>query len=127
MVRKRRGEGKTISVPTIRRVTDIGLAVFNKKVTASDRYFARRLLSFSIVSKDEDITRILSTVQKGIKPNDKELAGLEDKWNILKREDELFSGIGLMDKQKQIDQATKPLPTSYEKEQLNKLRYADWC
>jgi len=92
-----------------------------KKVTASDRYFARRLLSFSIVSKDEDITRILSTVQKGIKPNDKELAGLEDKWNILKREDELFSGIGLTDKQKQIDQATKPLPTSYEKEQLNKL------
>ncbi|MBO1298830.1 MULTISPECIES: D-alanyl-lipoteichoic acid biosynthesis protein DltD [unclassified Enterococcus] len=92
-----------------------------KKVTPTDRYLARRLLSFSIVSDDEEIARILNTVKKGLTPGDKELAELEDKWNILKREDELFSGIGLTDKQNRINQATKPLPASYEKEQLAKL------
>lgn len=85
-----------------------------KKITPADRHLARRLLSFSKVTADQHLTIVLKKIKAGIMPTEKERTQLNDQWNILKREDELFSGIGLRDKQKQISQAMEALPPKYQ-------------
>src|SRR5699024_3947117 len=85
------------------------------KITPADRYLARRLLQFSIVKKDEKLTEMLQMIKKGQLPSVEKRNQLRLKWNILKREDEMFSNIGLKSKQVKIDQAMKPLPENSQK------------
>ena len=67
-----------------------------KKVTSADRYLARRLLTDS-------------------------LDQLHSQWNMLKREDEIFSDIGLKDRQQKIDHESKQLPDHYQETELSIL------
>lgn len=92
-----------------------------KKITPADRYLARRLLHFSIVKKDEKLTEMLQMIKKGQLPSVEKRNQLRLNWNILKREDEMFSDIGLKSKQDKIDQAMKPLPATYQEKQLVNL------
>lgn len=92
-----------------------------KKITPADRYLARRLLHFSIVKKDEKLTEMLQMIKKGQLPSAEKRNQLRLNWNILKREDEMFSDIGLKSKQDKIDQAMKPLPATYQVKQLVSL------
>ncbi|MEY8446308.1 D-alanyl-lipoteichoic acid biosynthesis protein DltD [Enterococcus ratti] len=89
-----------------------------KKITPADRYLAKRLLTFSIVKKDERLTEMLNMIKSGRLPSEKKRSELSNKWNILKREDEVFSAIGLRSKQKEIDEATKSLPSDYQEKIL---------
>lgn len=70
-----------------------------KKVTPADRYLARRLLTFSKVKENDTLTAILQTIKKGKLPLPESLNQLRSQWNMLKREDEVFSNIGLKDRQ----------------------------
>lgn len=92
-----------------------------KKITPADRYLARRLLHFSIVKKDEKLTEMLQMIKKGQLPSVEKRNQLRLDWNILKREDEMFSNIGLKSKQDKIDQAMKPLPANYQEKVLANL------
>ncbi|EMF0149515.1 D-alanyl-lipoteichoic acid biosynthesis protein DltD [Enterococcus hirae] len=92
-----------------------------KKITPADRYLARRLLHFSIVKKDEKLTEMLQMIKKGQLPSVEKRNQLRLNWNILKREDEMFSNIGLKSKQDKIDQAMKPLPANYQEKVLANL------
>lgn len=92
-----------------------------KKVTPADRYLARRLLSFSKVKQDEALTEVLKTIKAGQLPAPDKINQFGSKWNLLKREDEVFSNIGLKDKQAKIDHEAKALPTQYQEKHLANL------
>lgn len=97
-----------------------------KKITPADRYLARRLLHFSIVKKDEKLTEMLQMIKKGQLPSVEKRNQLRLNWNILKREDEMFSNIGLKSKQDKIDQAMKPLPANYQEKSSGKPSGKYW-
>lgn len=92
-----------------------------KKTTPTDRYLARRLLHFSKVKEDEALTEVLKTIKAGELPAADKIDQFQNKWNLLKREDELFSNIGLSNQQAKIDHETKPLPNSYQEDSLANL------
>ncbi|MFB8595992.1 D-alanyl-lipoteichoic acid biosynthesis protein DltD [Enterococcus faecium] len=92
-----------------------------KKVTPADRYLARRLLTFSKVKENDTLTAILQTIKKGKLPLPESLNQLRSQWNMLKREDEVFSNIGLKDRQQKIDHESKRLPKQYQETELSIL------
>lgn len=92
-----------------------------KKITSADRYLARRLLKFAIVKKDEKLTEMLQKIKAGQLPSRDQRDELRNKWNLLKREDGLFSSIGLKSKQPAIEHATKSLPNNYQEKVLVSL------
>lgn len=92
-----------------------------KKVTPTDRYFARRLLHFSKVKENERLTDVLKTIKAGQLPTSDKIDQFQNKWNLLKKEDELFSNIGLNNQQTKIDYETKALPDSYQAASLANL------
>ena len=75
------------------------MVVLIEKVTSADRYLARRLLTFSKVKENDTLTEILQTIKEGKLPLPESLDQLHSQWNMLKREDEIFSDIGLKDRQ----------------------------
>ena len=92
-----------------------------KKVTSADRYLARRLLTFSKVKENDTLTGILQTIKEGKLPLPDSLDQLHSQWNMLKREDEIFSDIGLKDRQQKIDHESKQLPDHYQETELSIL------
>ena len=92
-----------------------------KKVTPTDQYFASRLLHFSKVKENERLTDVLKTIKAGQLPASDKIDQFQNKWNLLKREDELFSNIGLNNQQTKIDHETKALPDSYQEASLVNL------
>ncbi|HFR3106056.1 TPA: D-alanyl-lipoteichoic acid biosynthesis protein DltD [Enterococcus faecium] len=92
-----------------------------KKVTSADRYLARRLLTFSKVKENDTLTGILQTIKEGKLPLPESLDQLHSQWNMLKREDEIFSDIGLKDRQQKIDHESKRLPDHYQETELSIL------
>ncbi|EGP5187570.1 TPA: D-alanyl-lipoteichoic acid biosynthesis protein DltD [Enterococcus faecium] len=92
-----------------------------KKVTSADRYLARRLLTFSKVKENDTLTGILQTIKEGKLPLPDSLDQLHSQWNMLKREDEIFSDIGLKDCQQKIDHESKQLPDHYQETELSIL------
>ncbi|MDT2753413.1 D-alanyl-lipoteichoic acid biosynthesis protein DltD [Enterococcus pseudoavium] len=92
-----------------------------KKVQASDQYFAQRLAHYGVVRKDERLERMLNAVMDGKLPDQTDLTFSKLKLNMLAREDELFSTIGMISKQAAIDHAVKELPDQYDQHELNRL------
>ncbi|AXG38919.1 D-alanyl-lipoteichoic acid biosynthesis protein DltD [Enterococcus gilvus] len=92
-----------------------------KKVDESDKYLAQRLTHYGVVRKDERLDRMLDAVMKGKLPNKTDIAFSKLKYNMLEREDQLFSTIGMISKQDQIDKNTKRLPDEYDAHELNTL------
>lgn len=92
-----------------------------KKVQASDQYFAQRLAHYGVVRKDERLERMLNAVMDGKLPDQTDLTFSKLKLNMLAREDELFSTIGMISKQAVIDHAAKELPDQYDQHELNRL------
>lgn len=92
-----------------------------KKVQASDQYFAQRLAHYGVVRKDERLERMLNAVMDGKLPDQTDLTFSKLKLNMLAREDELFSTIGMISKQAAIDHAAKELPDQYDQHELNRL------
>lgn len=92
-----------------------------KKVTEEDRYLAQRLLAYDKVHHDADLETMLAVIAKGEAPSSgqQDLAKLHI--NLLNREDELFSEIGLVSKQKSIDKAAAQLPRDYDPLSLDEL------
>lgn len=92
-----------------------------KKVQASDRYLAQRLTDYGVVRKDERLDRMLAAVKDGQLPDKTDVMFSRLKLNMLEREDQLFSTIGMVSKQEAIDKNVKALPTEYKHSELNSL------
>lgn len=92
-----------------------------RKVQASDKYLAQRLTHYGVVRKDERLDRMLAAVMDGKLPDKTDLVFSKLKLNMLEREDELFSTIGMVSKQDMIDKNTKALPEKYDHTELNTL------
>lgn len=92
-----------------------------KKVQASDQYLAKRLTHYGVVRKDERLERMLDAVMDGKLPNKNDVTFSKLKLNMLEREDELFSTIGMISKQNEIDKNVTALPKKYEDSELNTL------
>ncbi len=60
--------------------------------------------------ENDTLTGILQTIKEGKLPLPDSLDQLHSQWNMLKREDEIFSDIGLKDRQQKIDHESKQLP-----------------
>ncbi|MGO2891246.1 D-alanyl-lipoteichoic acid biosynthesis protein DltD [Enterococcus devriesei] len=92
-----------------------------KKVQTSDRYLAQRLTDYGVVRKDERLDRMLAAVKAGKLPDKTDVMFSRLKLNMLEREDELFSTIGMVSKQEAIDKNVKALPTEYKHNELSSL------
>lgn len=87
----------------------------------NDEYVAKRLLSFSSVKKDKRLKAAVKEIQEG-----ESLTTLEEKqfafqYQLLSKEDLLFSKIGVISKQHKINHAEKRLPKSYLMHDLENL------
>lgn len=92
-----------------------------KKVQASDQYLAQRLTHYGVVKKDERLERMLDAVMDGQLPDKTDITFSKLKLNMLEREDELFSTIGMISKQDAIDKNVSALPENYDQHELNTL------
>lgn len=92
-----------------------------KKVQASDKYLAQRLTHYGVVRKDERLERMLDAVRDGKLPDQTDVTFSKLKLNMLEREDELFSTIGMLSKQAEIDKSVKALPENYNPDELDTL------
>ncbi|MEG0256064.1 D-alanyl-lipoteichoic acid biosynthesis protein DltD [Vagococcus sp.] len=89
----------------------------------NDQYLAKRLLRFSSVRTDTELKILTQQIKSG-----GELTQLDRKraaynFNILSKEDQLFSKIGITSKSEKISSKTKQLPDNYSFTELDKLAY----
>jgi D-alanine transfer protein len=89
-----------------------------KEITSADRYLAKRLLEFPKANTNTLLKPVLETIEKGTVPSKDSLKLQKLQWNMLKREDEIFSTIGLDDKQEVIDTSVDLLPKEYQEQKL---------
>lgn len=92
-----------------------------QKIQPSDRYLAERLQRFKKIQGDDFLMRVLKKLDQGELPNEMDQQIMKLKRNALSREDELFSKIGLLSKQGEIDKAAKELPGTYDVNELDGL------
>ncbi|EPH99523.1 DltD protein [Enterococcus faecalis 13-SD-W-01] len=92
-----------------------------KKITSADRYFVKRLLDYPKINTNISLKTILENIEKGLTPSAESLSYQKLQWNMLKREDEIFSNIGIENKQKIIDQSVDLLPNEYQEKTLIQL------
>lgn len=89
------------------------------KVSETDKYLAKRLLAYGKVNHDETLKLMLREIAKGKVPTTKQVDVAKFHINMLNREDELFSEIGLLSKNSQIAQQAKKLPAAYNEQKLD--------
>ncbi|MCD1023778.1 D-alanyl-lipoteichoic acid biosynthesis protein DltD [Enterococcus sp. SMC-9] len=89
------------------------------KVSETDKYLAKRLLAYGKVNHDETLKLLLREIAKGKVPTTKQVDVAKFHINMLNREDELFSEIGLLSKNSQIEQQAKKLPAAYNEQKLD--------
>lgn len=91
----------------------------------NDQYLAQRMLHFSSVRADTELKAMMKKIKSG-----EELSSLDKKratynYEILTKEDKLFSKIGITSKSEKIDKKTKELPSVYSFNELDKQAYED--
>lgn len=92
-----------------------------EEIDESDKYLANRLLDFSKVREDKLLVQALKNIENGQQPKKSDKQSIRLKLSMLSREDDLFSKIGMINKQKAIDKATKKLPEKYDYQVLDTL------
>ena len=91
----------------------------------NDQYLAKRLLHFSSVRSDTELKAMMKKIKSG-----EELSSLDKKratynYEILTKEDKLFSKIGITSKSEKIDNKTKDLPDAYSFKELDRQAFKD--
>lgn len=91
----------------------------------NDQYLAKRLLHFSSVRSDTELKAMMKKIKSG-----EELSSLDKKratynYEILTKEDKLFSKIGITSKSEKIDNKTKDLPDAYSFRELDRQAFKD--
>lgn len=92
-----------------------------KQVTADDVYLAKRLMDFPKVKEDKRLDHALKDIISGQLPSESDKQYIDLMINMFSREDELFSKIGMVSKEKAIEKAKKPLPNLYNVNKLDQL------
>lgn len=94
------------------------------KIEEKDRFLAERLLKYDKVTHDQGLVDMLTCIKAGQLPTANQLHNAQWHINLLEREDELFSKIGLISKEDAIQKNVKLLPTSYDFDELDRLAKA---
>ncbi|WP_291292223.1 D-alanyl-lipoteichoic acid biosynthesis protein DltD [Enterococcus sp.] len=93
-----------------------------KKVSEADQYYAQRLLDFAKVRENDLTEQVLNEVKSGKVPTDWQKKQIDLQRNILKREDELFSGFSIgHNLNAKIAAAAKKLPSTYDLPQIEQV------
>lgn len=92
-----------------------------KNISEGDRYFAERLMAFPKVQEDIQLMHSLTSIKNNQLPDATDKHYVHWKINMLAREDELFSKIGMISKQPLIDKQTHKLPSEYNPLALDQL------
>lgn len=95
----------------------------NKQPSAEDVYLAKRLLEYDRIANDSILSKILEEVKAGQPLSNSSKFYVEWNWRIYRKEDQLFSKIGLQGREEQIDQAAAQLPDVYKYKTLDNLAY----
>lgn len=92
-----------------------------EQINERDVYLAKRLLKYDRVTHDDELKSMLEAVSQKQKPSDRQVAFAKIHMNMLRREDEIFSEVGLFSKNAKISAQTKKLPPDYDWQQLTEL------
>ncbi|ALS03312.1 D-alanyl-lipoteichoic acid biosynthesis protein DltD [Enterococcus silesiacus] len=92
-----------------------------KKITDDDVYLASRLMDFPKVKEDKRLCSALKNIISGEIPNPSDKHYINLMINMFSREDELFSKIGMVSRDKTIKKAEKPLPMTYNANELDQI------
>ncbi|EOT39944.1 D-alanyl-lipoteichoic acid biosynthesis protein DltD [Enterococcus columbae] len=96
------------------------------KTDQATQFYAQRLLHFSRINQNKKMSTILTAIANG-KTIDElpmaQLATLKSNYQLLQREDQLFSQIGMFTKNKKVNKFEKQLPEIYNYQQLDALAY----
>lgn len=94
------------------------------KTDEATRFYAQRLLQFSRINQNRYISAILTAIMNG-KTIDQlptsQVKKLERNYQLLQREDQLFSQIGMFTKSHKVAKFEKQLPDNYNYQQLDAL------
>ncbi|MGX7265226.1 D-alanyl-lipoteichoic acid biosynthesis protein DltD [Enterococcus crotali] len=92
-----------------------------EKITDDDIYLATRLMDFPKVKEDKRLISALKAIVSGKIPSTSDKRYIDLMINMFSREDELFSKIGMVSKDKAIEKAEKRLPKTYNTNELDRL------
>lgn len=92
-----------------------------KKIEPADQYFASRLTTYEKVWRRKNLFSMLKRVANGELPTEQQKNWASISYRMLNREDELFSPLDIISKNRQIQKATVQLPSAYSNDALTQL------
>lgn len=93
------------------------------KVDENDQYLARRMLKFSSVRTDTQMKLMMKKNKSGKELSTMNYNRASYNYEVLSKEDSLFSRIGITSKSDKITEKTKKLPSQYSYEELDKMAF----
>lgn len=87
------------------------------------QFLAKRLMKFSSIRKDTQLKAAVKKLAKGEELSSTDVKKAEMRFNMLSKEDLLFSKIGVKSKQKKINRVANHLPSNYSETDLDQLAY----
>lgn len=92
------------------------------QVRDSDRYYAQRLLNFSRIKDNPKMSAILTSIANGSNQlSIKQRHYLKYNYQLLQKEDHLFTQVGMLSKEKKINFFAQKLPNEYNYQALDTL------
>lgn len=92
-----------------------------KTITKEDRYFANRILDFSVVKDSKRLSHYLSKIAKGEQLTTGEQQRVNSMYERLVREDRLLGHLGIESNLGKIAKYAKQLPEKYQYDEISRL------
>lgn len=92
-------------------------------VDENDQYLARRMLKFSSVRTDTQMKLMMKKIKSGENISSMNYNRAAYNYEVLSKEDSLFSRIGITSKGQKITDKTKKLPSEYDYKELDEMAF----
>ncbi len=92
-------------------------------VDQNDQYLASRMLKYSSVRTDTQMKLMMKKVKSGEDLSDMNYKRAAYNYEVLSKEDSLFSRIGITSKSQKIEDKTKKLPSKYVYNELDEMAF----
>lgn len=92
-----------------------------KKITPEDQYLATRLTSYGTIVHNTLTEKMLLAVADGQLPTTRQNTLARLSYQVLSREDQLFSSVDILSKKQEIHHETKKLPATYDLAAMKQL------
>jgi D-alanine transfer protein len=92
-----------------------------EEVDKAAQYYAKRLLSFSLIQKKTAMKEVLEEISQGRMPSEHMLRHCRGQYHLLSAEDRIFGALGI--RFRNLKALAKGLPDEYDLEELDKLAW----